>query len=150
MNEINEIIKKYDIIVIGKGENAKYYNLKSVKNFILHFNEISDDESKKIVIKLLGEYLDYISENEIDSLKEAKFLFYEYVYPVGLLYRKHSKFTYFLRPTSLFIYLGFINIFIFFIKENINYFVFFNLLGSIVIYIMYKKSLSTRVFRFDW
>jgi len=150
MNEIELINDKFNLVVTEMPEKKKLYHLRSVYNFIVHFDEINEVESKAMVIHLLSEYLDYVYSNEIKSASEAKRLFNEYIYPIGIIYKKEAGFTYFFRPQSILVYLAALNITFLVLKSSIYIFVLLNLVGVIVFAIMHKKSYSTRIFRFDW
>ena len=69
-------------------------HLKSIGNFIDHFNELKEGHKENVSVKLI-EYLNLLKTNrflftseKIDSL----FLFSEYINPIGVIYQKQLDF----------------------------------------------------------
>jgi len=149
MDESNQLIEKFNFIVNHMPHKNKYYHLKSMYNFLQHFNEIPDRERKEKVFNSLNEYLNYITENDIVSTKECRHVFFTFIEPVGLIYKKCCGFSYILRPQSLVVYLIALNLIFFLFKTN-PYFYILNILGFAFIYLMYKRSKSSRVYTFNW
>jgi len=127
----------------------KFYHLKTVYNFIHHFNEI-DRGSQEKVGDLLFEYVDYISKNDVDSYKDAKSLFDNFLLPVGSIYKKQARFTYLIRPRSIVVYLVFLNVLFFTFRASNYPYLVLNAIVLPFLYLMYTRSKTTRVFRFDW
>jgi hypothetical protein len=150
MNDLDLITDKFNLIVETMPGKDKWYHLKSVYNFIQHFHEIENKELQQKVSSLLLHYLDYISENDVNSYDDAKMLFTDFLYPIGIIYKKHARFTYLLRPQSILIYLVFLNVLFLVFGANTYFFLSLNAIGLAVYILMYMKSKSTRVFRFDW
>ena len=88
MKSIGIVVEKYRYIITQMPEKKRKYHLKSIHNFLIHFEELTLDSDREIVFETLNEYLEFISVNTIDSNNECKKLFYEYIRPVGLIYQK--------------------------------------------------------------
>ena len=139
MNDLDLITGKFNLIVETMPGKYKWYHLKSVYNFIQHFNEIDNKASQEKVASLLLHYLDYISENYVDSYEDAKKLFTNFIYPVGLIYKKHARFIYLLRPQSIFIYLIFLNVLLLVFRASNYFYLSLNIIGLTVYILMYIK-----------
>jgi len=150
MKKIENIIEKYNLIIDTMPEKNRFYHLKSISNFIEHFDEISDEKSKNNVLELLYNYINHIAYNNVNSNKECQRLFYEYINPIGMVYKKYCDFSYFIRPQSIFFYQIIFNLLIFLIKLELTVIVIINLAITGLIFFMYKKGKSTKVYSVNW
>ena len=150
MQKLENIIKKYNHIIGTMPEKDRFYHLKSVANFIEHFNEISDENSQRKVLDLLDKYTTYIEYNNVNTKKECQRLFYEYINPVGIIYKKCCDFTYFTRPQSVFFYQIIINLIISLLKPGLTVLIIINIAFIGLIFLMYKKGKSTKVYSVNW
>ena len=145
MKELEEVINKYNLILDQMPEKNKFYNLKSVYNFIIFFEEIKDEESKNKTLFLLNEYIDFITKNSVDSNAECRYLFNKYLFPIGEIYTKHCKFTYFIRPTSILTIILILNILLFIFSVHIYYYILLNTIG---LFFWVKMNLKIKTHRF--
>lgn len=150
MCTIHSVIEKYNYIFENIPAKRKRYHLNSIRNFLLHFDEIKDNVEKKQVICLLNNYLDFILNNSNDNNKERQNDYYNFIEPVGLIYKKHASFRYFISPQFCIFISVIINIIILIVNPNILLLICFNSLSIAVIMSMYFKEHSTRVYRAGW
>ena len=54
------VLEKYNRVLTSNSSNVKYLNLKSINNFILHYNELVTFQMKNQVEELLEDYLTVI------------------------------------------------------------------------------------------
>lgn len=64
----------------------KYYPLKSIRNYIYHFDQIKDISIKQIVFYNLNTYFDYIKLYPVENMQEAIELHNKYIVSVGKIY----------------------------------------------------------------
>ena len=150
MSDIISITKKYNFIREKMPEKKFRYQINSIHNFLLHFDEINCYSAKEFIVNKLAAYLDFIEINEVNSNKECSFLFYEYIAPVGEIYKKHAKFKYFISLKTITIYLIVLNLFLLLINGISYYLILINVIGIVALLMMHFKSKSTRIYRVAW
>jgi len=150
MKSIGIVVEKYRYIITQMPEKKRKYHLKSIHNFLIHFEELTLDSDREIVFETLNEYLEFISVNTIDSNNECKKLFYEYIRPVGLIYQKKAGFKYLLGPDSIVVLFVLINITLLILNANLYLFIIFSFIGILfIIFSIYKRS-GTKVYQIGW
>jgi hypothetical protein len=99
MNEkdslIMELEEKYNQLINSIDKNKKrYFHLRTVKNFILHFFEIKNDNVKSWIFKNLNEYL-LESKSCLESIDgiRSRELYVKYLDKVADYYRENLQFT---------------------------------------------------------
>ena len=150
MINIELVTERFNDIIMMMPEKKQKYHLKSIRNFLIHFNEIPNESDKQKVLDALFNYLEFISENTISSNQECKNLFYEYIRPVGLIYQKNANFKYLVGPDSVMVLLIILNILLFFIGLNMIWYLMINIPLMTVIISLYYKSKGTRVYQIGW
>ena len=77
-------------------KKMRFFHLKSVKNFIVHFNSIKDKRKKEFVYTKLYNYLSIISDMEDISEMDrttGKAFYDEYIEPVSGIYVRYARFS---------------------------------------------------------
>ncbi len=95
------VLEKYNRVLTSNSSNVKYLNLKSINNFILHYNELVTFQMKNQVEELLEDYLDFLLEKGEVSQSEAKSVFYKYIQPIGDIYVKRVGFSFYTKPSTI-------------------------------------------------
>ena len=147
---LDEIIKKYELIITEMPHKRKYYHLNSIRNFIIHYNEFGTIYYKKQVAELLITYLDFAINKHSIEQNEAKDIFYEYINPIGMIYLKRQNFRFYMQPSTIILWVGLS--FIFYFLFNFSYIIYLLtfFIGVIIFipkYLNYKKN---KVFGFDF
>jgi len=150
MNTINLIIEKYNYITENIPEKRKRHNLKSINNFLLHFEEIKNPLEKEQVISLLNDYFDFILNNSIDTNKERQDVYFTFIEPVGLIYKRNASFHYFISPQICIFFWVITSIILFIARSPILLLIGFNAISLAVIIFMYAATKSSRVYRAGW
>lgn len=150
MNNKEKIILKYNQFLIDFPEKRQLYQLKSLHNFLLHFDEIENDFDSHEILKLINEYLDYINYHNIETKEECKELYFKFIHPIGVLYSKYAGFNILFRYQSILIAVALINLIILFLKINIFLMILINLIGTGLVIYFINKSKTTRVFGINW
>ena len=87
---MNEILGRYNsIIEVLNKDQRKYIHHKSLRNFILHLDELESVGYRNNIERKIDDYLDFIEQNanEIDRHYTAT-LFADYIFPIGEVYKK--------------------------------------------------------------
>jgi hypothetical protein len=98
---------EFDFIRILEDERGyrKYYCLKSIKNFLYHFDEVKDKQFQKDILELLNGYLQEVDHSPIYNMLDGTELCNKYIYPVGKIYERFYNFMPYIRKSSI-IYLA--------------------------------------------
>ncbi len=141
-----DLIKKFNEFQGELHSDRKYCHLRSVANFINHFDEITSEHNQLRVYHLLNDYMDCLSTNEGRSWDDAKQLFDEYIIPAGLIYNKEAGFKMIISPflTAFFCFLT--NLVLLVAGFNWIYFLVSNSFFAILFSYIYWKRSGTRVF----
>jgi hypothetical protein len=94
MNET--LLNKYDRLVELK-RPIKYYHFNTTYNLIKHLKSFEDGRKKEEMFYKLNEYLDYISDNDLDDARESIAIYTKYLRPVTFYYEKKLGFMYFTK-----------------------------------------------------
>jgi len=137
----SELIEKYNLLREKYPFKNKYYHLNSIRNFINSYDKINVSNDKIEAFELLQAYLDYATNNEIETNIQCRQAFYLYIQPIGILYKRNMKFIFLIQPSSIILITFIINIFILFFKNDVTYFLILNLIG-LIIYILVKSFLK--------
>ena len=135
--------KKLDILSIKiVRKSKKYFHLRSVQNFVHHFEKISNENDKLWILKNLNNYLESC-ESYINSIDRniSKDLYLKYLDKIGDYYRENLNFT---------LYTSFDILLILFTILLLTSSLFLNLISSLflitscfliyIFYLMYKKK----------
>lgn len=142
-------ILKYNQFLNNLPDNKHLYQINSINNFLLHIDEIKNENDKEKVFCLLNEYLDYVSAHSI-TRTECKELYFEYIHPIGSLYVKHASFRLLFHYRPVAVVLLLINLLLFLFSIKVLVIILINVIGlSIVLYLL-KISKTTRVFGINW
>ena len=101
---MNDLVEKYNYFIENFPFKNKFYHLISIKNFIDNFDKLKNEKDKEEIFSLLNEYMDYITLNEVNSHKECKSLFYDFIAPIGRIYSRNIKFIFLFAPSTIIIY----------------------------------------------
>lgn len=141
-----ELVKKFNEFQGEFQSDRKYCHLRSVANFINHFDEITSDHKRLIVYNLLNEYMDCLSTNEVSSWDDAKQLFDNYIIPVGLIYNKEAGFKMLISPFLSTVFCILTNLILLIVGFNWIYFLVVNTFFAALFFYIYRKRKGTRVF----
>lgn len=79
----SDLLKYYDETLISLGKNQRRFHLRSIKNFIIYFDEINES-NKNETFDLIRDYLVLIKEIEYpQSTKDAAYLYNTFIYPIA-------------------------------------------------------------------
>lgn len=87
---MNDMFIRYNnIIEVLNKDQRKYIHHKSLRNFIIHLNELESIGYRYNIEKKINDYLEFIEQhtNEIDRNCTAPF-FADYIFPIGEVYKK--------------------------------------------------------------
>lgn len=143
---IHEIQNKFERFLEEMPFKRNFYHLNSIRNFIIHFSELSNANDKEIVAQMLIDYLDLITETDIDNPKEAKEIFLTFVYPIGKIYKKKVGFKYVITSTTIIAIFIIFNLIVFQFRPSIYLYGFLTILGIAWIIYMFRLRKSTKVF----
>lgn len=89
-----ELVKiKNEVMELQMGLNRRYLHLRSVDNFIFHFDEIENEADKEWIYTTLTNYLLFCKQIDEDiDTKMGNQLYYEFLDKVAQYYRYHLKF----------------------------------------------------------
>lgn len=80
----------------------KYFHLKTIENFVIHFDELNYSV-REDVYKLIIEYLNVIKDINIKNVKNDSIeLYRNYVYPIAIDYYSKIGFVPYAKNTTLF------------------------------------------------
>jgi hypothetical protein len=106
VDESKEIILSLDTMLSERMK--KYIHYRSMKNFVLHFDEIQSSLAREKVSLLLSEYVEEIKVGNYDFEGEASFqLARKYLFKLSDYYKKYSNFVVLMRLQVILLY-GFI------------------------------------------
>ena len=92
MTEIKEIILSWDEMLSKRMK--KYIHYRSMKNFVLHYDEIKSDVAKEKICFLLSDYIDEVRASDYSYEGESSFqLARNYLSKISEYYREYSNFT---------------------------------------------------------
>jgi hypothetical protein len=83
----------------------KYLNLKSIENFITHYDRIKPDSKKSFVLENLNGFIDSFKDLYNPNLDDYLELYNLFIVPVGRLYSSKAGFTFVTRPKYYILYL---------------------------------------------
>lgn len=151
MSDYFMILKeKFEILKKMPKQNIRFYHMRSIRNFIFHFNEIKSPNDKVYVFNYMDAYLDDVIENGIYNINECKDLFNKYLYPVGKFYMQKLKFAIFLKWYVIALCILSMYAILTFFSTGI----FFTILGyGIILFFiveMVVKILQKRIYGFSW
>jgi hypothetical protein len=92
-NLFTSLDNKYKLLKTMNLANRRFYHLKSIRNFLRHFNEINNYHEKTYVYNLLNEFLDIVIKDGISNYAECRDLSIKYISPVGRLYARKLRFA---------------------------------------------------------
>jgi len=120
-----------------------------VYNFILHYQDLNTDAKNSILILLDG-YLNYISDNDIHSAAESRQLYYEYILPMGKIYKEAANFSVIMTYQLFVAILIIVNLILFF-KSTYFYLIATDMVFVLLFYLLYRrrKVQEFLVTRFD-
>lgn len=96
----NELLNKYNLLFADNGD-YRYYSPKTVYNLIYHLDSLEEGEKKNQVIKKLNEYLDFISENQINNIEESQIAYQTFLHSIIRYYVKKLGFISYGKPQIL-------------------------------------------------
>ncbi|SKA09389.1 hypothetical protein [Sediminibacterium ginsengisoli] len=82
----------------------KYLNIRSIGNFLTHFDKIKPDSKKKFIVQHLNNFLDASGELITPSPEEYLELYNLYIVPVGRIYQAKANFSFVTKPAYFIIY----------------------------------------------
>ncbi len=149
MNEIEIIIKKYDVLN-DNVDNKKFFHLNSIRNFIIHFDTFASQTEKKTAIDLMNKYFDFINEKYILDQDEAKKIFYEFIQPTGSFYSKRLDFNLYTSPATYLIFITFAFITFLLLKLHLLFYI-----GTVLIFLAlyipsFLKLKKNKVYGFNF
>jgi len=140
----------YRSFLLLKKPNKRFYHIKSVENFIFHFDETSQTLEKENIFNLLKNYLDHINENDISDIIECREKFEKFIYPVGKYFEKNCKFIIFVKLYISIFYLAVICSVLYFFNSNV-YFYLCAIAAVLIFYgYTYLKIRNKRIYGFSW
>ena len=93
-SEIKDAIGSFDAI---QPEKLKLYiHYRSFRNFVTHFREIRDDQTKSFVLGLLSDYVSEVrnkKDHDFSASQDWKHLAKAYLNPLSRIYRKKCSFS---------------------------------------------------------
>ena len=144
MDPLESINEKYKLLLTGMTDKRQYYHLRSIKNFIIHYPELSEHYYKNKTADLLNEYLDFALDKEFITQNEAKDIYYEYIDPIGDIYSKRLKFTTYSGVSTFAFNLGFLFVIFLLCNADFLFYLFAFLLAVLIFipgYFKYKKNM---------
>lgn len=130
--------------------NKKYYHLRSIGNFIYHFDDLGNIELKEKVYLILLEYLEIVKENPIENLQECTALFDDYIRPVGDFFEHSSGFMPMISNWVIIYWIIFFCLLFFAFNLSI---IFYAVIGALFLsYYFYirKKKAENRIYGLGW
>ncbi len=83
----------------------KYIHYRSMRNFVLHYDEIESPLARENINVLLSEYIEEIKANDYDFESEASFqLARKYLFKLSSYYKEYSNFTVLIRMQVILLY----------------------------------------------
>jgi len=96
INEIKEFILSLDSRISERMK--KYIHYRSMRNFVLHFDEIKSDVVRNQISVLLSNYVEEIQANDYDFEGEASLqLAKDYLFKIADYYKEYSHFMVLMR-----------------------------------------------------
>ncbi|MDB5202997.1 MAG: hypothetical protein JWQ27_2406 [Ferruginibacter sp.] len=150
MYNLEETIIKFNDIVAGEMEENQFFHRNSIYNFLIHFDEIRNDQDKNQALRLINEYLDYSVTEECTSKGDCEKAFFEFILPVGIIFKGDASFNMIFGYRGIILLLVLVNVVLFAFRINIWCIAAVNLAGLPIILYLFKKSKSTRVYGINW
>jgi hypothetical protein len=99
----------FDIILSWNGvlteRKKKYIHYGSIRNFVLHIDEIRDEKTRQIIIDTLTDYVAEVKSNDYDfNGSSSTVLARKYLFPICHYYREDSKFMRFIKIDNVLLY----------------------------------------------
>ncbi|HXB93377.1 MAG TPA: hypothetical protein VNU72_13860 [Puia sp.] len=89
--EIKNVVLEWDKMLSHK--NKKYIHYRTMRNFVLHFNELESEQEKEQALEILGEYVQCVRHYDFSfEGKESARLALGYLDPLIAYYRAYSGF----------------------------------------------------------
>lgn len=150
MNIIEEVKIKYVYFLTQIPNKNKFYHLKSIQNFMLGFEEIGSMNVKYGIADILNKYFDYVNDHDVNSKTEGRYIFFTFIEPLGMIYKKKLKFSFLFSLNTIFIYffLGILIMAIF--KILMVYILGIIILGALIFYKIFLQRKSKKIFGFQW
>jgi len=90
--EIKETVISWDGLLSERMK--KYIHYRSIRNFVLHFDEIKSEKARERICSLLTDYIEEVREKDYDlsGKGESLALARKYLSTIGEYYREYSNF----------------------------------------------------------
>lgn len=137
----------YDEITKGiYSKDLKHYNLRSIKNFIIHFDKLFE-EDKSEAYQRINSYLDLVKEsNSIEVRKNTVEMYNEIIYPIASDYYFRLGFAPYARWVVIYAMLAIILLILFLVEASLIWYTIV-LLAFIAHHCwVLQKKLSNKVF----
>src|ERR1700722_10544020 len=83
----------------------KYIHYRSMRNFVLHYDEIESPLARESISALLSEYIEEIKSNDYDFEGESSFqLARKYIFKLSDYYKEYSNFMVLMRMQVIILY----------------------------------------------
>jgi hypothetical protein len=83
----------------------KYIHYRSMRNFILHFNDVTNSKAQEKILTLLSEYVEEVKANDYDFEAESSYhLARKYLGNLSDYFREYSNFMRVLRIQNVFLW----------------------------------------------
>lgn len=135
-----------DTIDVSK---KKYYHFRSVSNFLLYLDMLTNEKEKYFSLEKLNNYFSYIENNEIDDVHESLALFNNFLKPIGELFEKRFGFFVMIKPWIMNFWI-IVFLLIFWYIQNTFLFIFFLLILSLFFFYLGFKIKKKKVYAFMW
>ena len=142
--------EKFEILKEIPKQNIRFYHMRSIRNFIFHFNEIKSPNDKLYVFNYIDGYLDFVIENGIYDIHECRDLFIKYIYPVGKFYMRNLKFSGFIKWYVIVLYILIMYAILTFFSAGIVFMILGYGIISFFTIEMVVKVLQKRIYGFSW
>jgi hypothetical protein len=83
----------------------KYIHYRSMRNFVLHFDEIKNPAAKENISRIFSEYIEDLRVNNYDFEGEASYtLARNYIFVISKYYKEYSNFMAYLRVSVILLF----------------------------------------------
>lgn len=147
---LTQIEKDFLNLKSGLGINKKFYHLKTIENFIYHFNQIKYQKDREFVLSSLSFCLEYYKVNSIKDINHSLVVFKKYLEPIGTIYQEQVGFSILIKPWILTISILAINLFIYFLNTSLILTLLCNLILLAFVLFLAVKYNNKKLYAFLW
>ncbi len=150
MEIVEEARKNYSLFLEKMADKESYLHIKSITNFMNSLDDFYSMQRKERAATILNSYFLYVKDKSMISRKESKYLFYEFILPLGNIYKESLGFSFLYQPSSIVIYFAPIILIAIYLKINILIILVIFLIGLYIFLKLKKRMKSKKVFGFNW